>query len=105
MKNAPTTASAGAARATPVQRSAGRLAAANRGPSRRSPESLLQDNPLVAFDDFLEVRRQRKRAAILGQILRRDIGEQLVPRRLIELGLHVLRINARIPVELLDDAV
>jgi len=39
-------------------------------PSRRSPKQLLQDDPLVAFDNLLEVRRQRKRAAVVGQILR-----------------------------------
>src|SRR6185437_10240105 len=98
MKNAPTTASAGAARATPVQRSASRLAAAKRIPLAAALKPLLQDHPFVAFDNLLEVRRQRKRPAVAGQILRRDIGEQLVPRRLIEPGLHVLRIDARIPV-------
>src|SRR5579864_3020655 len=76
------------------------------GPAGRiTAVSLFQDDALVAFDDIGEVIRQRERTTLAREIGGRDIGEELVPRGRLHLRLHVLRIDAGIPVELLDDAL
>src|SRR5690348_18116478 len=66
---------------------------------------LLQHDALVAFDDVGEVLRKRERPSILLELRGRDVREELVPLRRRHLRLHVLRVDARVPVELLDDAL
>src|ERR671921_85301 len=46
-----------------------------------------------------------ERLAVLGERVRRDVGEELVPGGLVELAFQVLGVDARIPVEALDDAL
>src|SRR5450755_5179702 len=63
------------------------------GVNRFRRELLLDHHPLVALDDIGEVFRQRERAAVARQIGRRDVGEELVPARLVHFRLDVLGID------------
>src|SRR4029079_2567097 len=104
MKNATTIASAGEISASPAARPR-RNAADARAAATSTALVLLEDYALVAFDDVGEVIGQRERPAVFREVRRRDVGEELAPGRGRELRLHVLRVDPRVPVELLDDAV
>src|SRR3546814_2745314 len=86
--------------------------ASREGGGRQAPPSAvgeegeeLLDVLLVAGEDGVEVVDQREALAVGGEILRRDLGEQLVPGLLGDVTLQVLRIDAGVPVEALDDAL
>src|SRR3954453_9545406 len=49
--------------------------------------------------------RQGERLALVAQVLRRHVREQPAPGLRVELGLDVLRVDAGVPVEPLDDVV
>src|SRR6478752_83702 len=78
---------------------------ANRNPLRLKTRWSIGDLLLVTLENVVEIGRDRKGLSVFGEVGRRDVGEQLVPGRLVELAFEVLGVDARIPVELLDDAV
>src|SRR6266568_5402132 len=98
MNNAVTSASAGATSRSPKSlwrgMSEGRVS---------RPAMSIGDLLLVGFEDVVEVGRDWERLTLARKLLRRDVGEELLPRRLVELALKVLGVDARIPVEALDD--
>src|SRR5881409_3862602 len=108
-KKSPTIASAGATSSMPAARFAGRAVASGgvdaTAVNRAPVSSLFQHHSLVTLDDVGEVFGHRKRPAVGRKVGGRDVGEELVPVRRRKLGLHVFRVDAWIPVELLDDAV
>src|SRR4051812_11001388 len=55
---------------------------------------LLRGDLLVLVQHGGEVRRDRERHRVLLQVLRSDVDEQLVPHLLVQLRLHVLRVDA-----------
>src|SRR5918996_4359704 len=63
------------------------------------------DVALVGLEDVVEIGANRERLALARKLLGRDVGEQLVPGRLVDRRLDVLGIDAGIPVEGLDDAL
>ena len=85
---------------TPTRRTAVRVLRGSPGSSPGSHLSMsmrrsafgtsVRDLALVAFEDVVEVGRERERLALLAQIVRRDVGEELLPGRLVELAFEVL---------------
>lgn len=59
---------------------------------------------LICFENCRIVLGNRKGLCLGGKIFRGNIDEELVPAGFVEFRLHIFRIDARIPVEALDDA-
>src|SRR6516164_11370777 len=60
---------------------------------------------LVALQDVVEVRGDREGLAFNREVLGCDVDKELAPARLVELRPDCGRVDARVPVEALDDAV
>src|SRR3954464_11178786 len=69
---------------------------------RGVPNAIPQGRPsvgdllFVALEDVVEIGRDREGFCVLGQVGRGDVGEELVPGRLVELAFEVLGVDARI---------
>src|SRR5260370_17134672 len=74
-----------------------------RGSSRISPASI--HLLVVRLLDVVEIGGDREALALARELVGGDVDEELVPPRLVEIGLDRVGVDAGIPIELLDDAV